>query len=885
MKTIQTSWPNPQADLPDPGNRSGHAKDSGQNISSRPNGSPSTGGGVERPVTLWGVLDAFRRRWIPALAVAIPAALLVAGLLWQAIPAEFESEALIRVNQFEGALVNKAGKQQTELSTFRNSQINFIQSRPVLKAALNVNGILDTQLLKGNPHPIEFLKEELEVGTDLSDEFIRINLAGEFPEDLQKVVDAVKEVYMTKVVYTEKQSKVEELEKLKKALAEEDSTVKANQARIDRLAKELGTTSDPKMAAKQMELKQAKVGMLYQQLNDLNQRLGAADAMRNIAQEAGLSLDQIPGNQIGATPPPTTTLRSGKANQETILRQALAIIDQKISKFQATVRDTNHPELLELQRSKQRLQANLKAVTVTTAAGGSAGLSSFDILFRQKQGLVKTIAEAEAELAIVNQRLVDLTSETKEIQYLVEHRDVLRQQVAARRIELEVPPRVSVVQDANLPKKRNIKSRVQAAFLGGFGTFFMIVAGFTMFEWFSHRVGSTSDIANAVNLRLVGTIPSPDKGGLLGLGVFAGKVDYDEWNRAVIESMDVVRTYLMRHVDPSRPASILVTSASANEGKTTVSCQLAASLARSGKRVAIVDCDFRRPSAHVMMDGQVGPGICEYLRGEASIESIYQDTQAPGLTFIPAGEVDQVVLQTLSSDGGRSLINDLKSRFEFVVIDTSPLLFVAEPSMLAQNADIVLLSTRKDYSRIPYVAQSRDSLRSLQVPLLGAVMVGSDSDFQRQSYGYRQRLQPVATRPLNDKPVSSSTATPAPSTQPAGVAQLDAAKKEVKKASANQNIAKSAVDNVGDKLKSTTPDKLVTDAADKLKNTSGKLVADTADELKNAPGKLVADTAGKLNDVTPGKLVTDSADKLKKKTTSKLNDIVDDYIKDDHTAS
>ena len=367
---------------------------------------------------------------------------------------------------------------------------------------------------------------------------------------------------MTKVVYTEKQSKVEELEKLKKALAEEDFTVKANQSRIDRLAKELGTTSDPKMAAKQMELKQAKVGMLYQQLNDLNQRLGAAAAMRNIAREAGLPLDQIPGNQIGATPSPTATPRSGKANQETILRQALAIIDQKISKFQATVLDTNHPELLELQRSKQRLQANLKAVTVTTVAGGSAGLSSFDILFRQKEGLVKIIAEAEAELAIVNQRLVDLTSETKEIQYLVEHRDLLRQQVAARRIELEVPPRVSVVQDANLPRKRNIKSRVQAAFLGGFGTFFMIVAGFTMFEWFSHRVGSTSDIANAVNLRLVGTIPSPDKGGLLGLGVFAGKVDYDEWNRAVIESMDVVRTYLMRHVDPSRPASILVTSAS-----------------------------------------------------------------------------------------------------------------------------------------------------------------------------------------------------------------------------------------------------------------------------------------------------------------------------------
>ena len=87
------------------------------------------------------------------------------------------------------------------------------------------------------------------------------------------------------------------------------------------------------------------------------------------------------------------------------------------------------------------------------------------------------------------------------------------------------------------------------------------------------------------------------------------------------------------------------------------------------------------------------------------------------------------------------MIQTLKAEFDFVIIDTSPLLFVAEPSMLAQNADMVLLSTRRDYSRIPYVAQSRDSLRSLQVPLLGAVMVGSDSDFQRQSYGYRQEVR------------------------------------------------------------------------------------------------------------------------------------------------
>ena len=204
MKTIQTSWPDPKTSLPDPsgsGNNGGKVMDPIENISSRPNGSPATGGGVDRPVTMWGMLDAFRRRWIPALAVAIPAALLVAGLLWQSIPAEFESSALIRVNQFEGRLVDNNGKQGTELKTFRDTQINFMKSHPVLDAALNENGIRDTQLLKATPFPRVFLQEELRVEADLSDEFIRITLAGEFPEDLQRVVNAVKDVYMRKVVY------------------------------------------------------------------------------------------------------------------------------------------------------------------------------------------------------------------------------------------------------------------------------------------------------------------------------------------------------------------------------------------------------------------------------------------------------------------------------------------------------------------------------------------------------------------------------------------------------------------------------------------------------------------------------------------------------------
>ena len=429
------------------------------------------------------------------------------------------------------------------------------------------------------------------------------------------------------------------------------------------------------------------------------------------------------------------------------LRSELMLLHLRIAQFEATTRNPNHPDLQAWREREQLLRSMLGGGT-TSGTNGTALTAPFSrvtYLTKLRDAVAVEIAEQEQLFNEKNLQMIDLEREQREIDPDVKMRESLDQQIREQEVELNAPDRISSVQDANVPEEREIRKKTQLSTLAGLGVLGCIVCGFTLFEWFSYRIGAATDISSEVGLRLIGTIPSPDRGGLLGMGIFAGKVDYDEWNRAVTESMDVVRTFLMRHIDPSRPASILIVGASANEGKTTVSCQLAASLARTGKRVALVDCDLRRPSAHMMVDGKQGPGISELLRGEATMDDIRQQTQAPGLAFIGAGNVDQRVLQLLSIDGGRSLIQQLKSRFDFVVIDTSPLLFVAEPSMLAQNADIVLLATRKDYSRVRYVTQARDSLRSLQIPLLGAIMVGADSDFQRQTYGYQQEVVRMTT--------------------------------------------------------------------------------------------------------------------------------------------
>ena len=711
-------------------------------ISSRPDGMTPRTNARGRELTALGILTALRRRWVPALVLAIPAALLTFAIVWEMVPAKYESSAILKIQQYEQIIVFENAKQRsTEFLTYRDTQKGFIKSRGVLTAALRDPKVAECRTMRTVGHPVEWLMKELKVDEQISPEFLKISLQGEYPEDLALVVNAVKESYLNEVVYNERNKRIENLRKAEESHRDVDQRVRAAQTNIERLATHLGSV-DPKLLIHDQGRIQQKISDLDKELRELNGAIQAEEALQAQGLSGGLSgtdpdlLSIRNGVRSGTSPGTTGTVD---------LRGELMVLHLKIAQFEANTRNPNHPDLLAW-REREKLLLGMLGGGSVPGANGTASAAPFSRVIYLKKLRDAVAVEIAAQEKLFNEKnlqMIDLEREQREIDPDVKMRESLAQQIREQEVELNAPDRISSVQEANIPEEREIKKKTQLSTMAGLGVLGCIVCGFTLFEWFSYRIGAATDISSEVGLRLIGTIPSPDRGGLLGLGILAGKVDYDEWNRAVTESMDVVRTFLMRHIDPARPSSILIVGASANEGKTTVSCQLAASLARTGKRVALIDCDLRRPSAHLMVGGKQGPGISELLRGDATIDDIRQQTQAPGLTFIGAGIVDQRVLQLLSIDGGRGLIQQLKSRFDFVVIDTSPLLFVAEPSMLAQNADIVLLATRKDYSRVQYVTQARDSLRSLQIPLLGAIMVGADSDFQRQTYGYQQEVVPM----------------------------------------------------------------------------------------------------------------------------------------------
>jgi capsular exopolysaccharide synthesis family protein len=181
---------------------------------------------------------------------------------------------------------------------------------------------------------------------------------------------------------------------------------------------------------------------------------------------------------------------------------------------------------------------------------------------------------------------------------------------------------------------------------------------------------------------------------------------------------------------------VMVTSAGGGDGKTTLASHLAASLARAWRKTLLIDGDLRNPAQHEQFDQPLDPGLCEALRGEAEFDDVVKPTPVSRLWMMPAGKLDAHALQALAQDGVCGVFDRLKEQYDFIVLDTSPVLPVPDALLFGQQADAVLLSVMRDHSRIPAVYQANQRLESLGIRVLGAVVIGEKTETYGRAVTY-----------------------------------------------------------------------------------------------------------------------------------------------------
>jgi len=250
------------------------------------------------------------------------------------------------------------------------------------------------------------------------------------------------------------------------------------------------------------------------------------------------------------------------------------------------------------------------------------------------------------------------------------------------------------------------------------------------------------------------------------------------------EAYRQIRTNL-QFVNVDRPPRVVAfTSSLPAEGKTTTVCNLAIALARAGKQVAIVDADLRRPRIAENLGLEGAAGLTTVLIGRARLDQVLQPWGPDRVTVLASGPVPPNPSELLASQHMADLLAELSQRFDYVLIDTPPLLPVTDAALLAGSYDGVLLIVRHGKTSRAQVRGAVAALTAVSGNILGAVLTMTPKTGGRRKYGYYNyayesaetaRTQAALTGLLRVSPPADATV---PSAAPANNGSSSTARSE-----------------------------------------------------------------------------------------------------------
>jgi capsular exopolysaccharide synthesis family protein len=255
-------------------------------------------------------------------------------------------------------------------------------------------------------------------------------------------------------------------------------------------------------------------------------------------------------------------------------------------------------------------------------------------------------------------------------------------------------------------------------------------------DYLDNRIKSPDEIRSRLGLPLIGLVP------LVRDGAHANKSPLI--NNGVppkfAEAMRAVRTNVLLSAPGNGPRTIVVTSTGPSEGKTVIASNLAMALAQAALKVVLVDADLRRPRVHKVFEAAQEPGLSTVLTGKVALDKACHPTGTPGLSLLPAGHTDGNPADLLGSPAFKDSLKKLNDTFDWVIVDSPPVLAVTDASLIAHLATNVLFVVGADRTNRHAAQAALDQLDGTSAPFLGGVLNAVDLD--RHAYYFAKYYRP-----------------------------------------------------------------------------------------------------------------------------------------------
>jgi len=755
------------------------------------------------------VLSFLRRRW---LRIGIGTAIGILALLayWRYAPVVYESTAEIFVMRKDVSAVGVQGGNSNETAVNEEllaTHMKLVQSKTIIQKALEADDLLALpsilEQLDEDQEPADYVVKNIYVrrggsGQSKAAHVLSVSFRHTSDVDAKRVVDAVVSSYRRFLA-----------EKIQNVSVEAAELIEGAQTKI---------MDDLRTAEKKYEEFRQQAPLLWKgdestnihrenhaaieaELAELALRSAEASSRLDSVQEALKGFDEANASELSRlsiidekTAPRIALLLSADrgasasaafmALQPERMESARSEFSELLSlksrrHAMATEVGESHPEMISLKKQIGLMEDYIKEKTAKLAIDEVSAITPKLVVdtyleflrndlaaIRMRKQALETLANTERELA---QSLVSYELEGETL-----HKDMLRKQELYDAV-------VDRLREINIAKDYGgyINEVIVEPELGKriwpdllicciVGTVVGVGLGLVWSGWRDYREAlyrNPTDVQSGLGLPLIAHIPRFNSRKAEHIRR-ASKSPIDRTiiaahtpGAAEVEAIKVLRTQVFL-LKKSSPGCLVLqmTSPSQGDGKSTLTGNLAATIAQAGRRVLVVDADLRRPSMHKLLGVSASTGIAAVLKGEAPVNAAIVRTHIEGLALLPCGgDPPSNPSELLEDRRFGELLREIRSSYDVVLVDTPPVLAVVDPTIVAQHVDGVVLAIAVDRDNKVQAERARDSLLDVGAKIVGVVVNGVtggssyNMNYATGSYRYGNYYQ-SSTAPSRGEP-------------------------------------------------------------------------------------------------------------------------------------
>jgi capsular exopolysaccharide synthesis family protein len=408
-------------------------------------------------------------------------------------------------------------------------------------------------------------------------------------------------------------------------------------------------------------------------------------------------------------------------------KSALADLQRQYAQLSEKLGD-KHPDIIKI---KSAIQLSLTKLDGETAKVVQSVRSQYQAAVAQENSLTAALNQQKGEALAMNRKAIDYGVLERDVESTKQIYNSLMQRAKETGVAGELKTsNIRIVDPAEQPRKPISPNKTVNELVATLGGLFCALFLTFFFEYIDSRIKSPDELRAYLGIPSLGLAPSIDEKARIGSGaLLSGSVPAN-----YAEALRAIRTNVLFSSAEEGARSLVVTSTGPGEGKTTMAANLAIGFGQAGQRVLLLDGDMRRPRLHELFNVDREPGLSNLMVGSAKASGVVQRTNVPGLWLVTAGRIPPNPAELLGSSRFRDFLTSLKEHFDWVVVDTPPVMAVTDATIVGHWTSGVVFVVGSEMTSKHAARTALQQLEHARAHVIGGIL--NRVDLQRHGYYY-----------------------------------------------------------------------------------------------------------------------------------------------------